>query len=94
MEYEIMKLKKKNGWNIPHSPVYIYHNVNFRWLPWEVMKLFSDSLLHVGGIFCDLTKTFDCMNHEILSAKLHFCGIWEVYADWFRFHIANRRQKV
>ena len=58
------------------------------------MKLFSDNLLHAGGIFCDLTKAFDCMNHEILLAKLHFYGIWGVYEDWFRSHIANRRQKV
>jgi len=30
---------------------------------------------HVRGIFCDLAKACDCMNHEILVAKLHFCGI-------------------
>jgi len=34
------------------------------------------------------------MYHEILLANLHFYGIWEVYEDWFRYHTANRRQKV
>jgi hypothetical protein len=30
---------------------------------------------HVGGIFYDLAKVFDCVNREILVAKLHVYGI-------------------
>jgi len=32
--------------------------------------------MQVEGIFCDLAKASDCVNHDILSAKLHFYGIW------------------
>jgi hypothetical protein len=50
--------------------------------------------LHVGGIFCDLSKAFDCVNNEILLMKLHFYGIQGVTIDWFRLYLTNRRQKV
>ena len=37
--------------------------------------------MHVGGIFCVLAMTFDCVNYEILLAKLNFHGIQGVSAD-------------
>ena len=62
-------------------------------LTWSGQLIFS-ILLHIGGIFCDLTKVFYCVNPEILLAKLHFCGNWGVYEDWFRSCLTDRSQKV
>jgi hypothetical protein len=40
--------------------------------------------MHFGGIFCDMAKAFCCVNHEILSAKLHFYGIRGTSEKWVR----------
>ena len=41
-----------------------------------------------------MTEAFACLEHEILLAKLNFCGIQGVAADWLRSYLTNSRQKV
>jgi hypothetical protein len=67
-------------------------NVAFR-LTYSVFKS-PNQKIHVGGIFCDLAKAFDCVDHEIFFAKLHFYGIQGVTVDWFKSYLTNGRQKV
>jgi hypothetical protein len=38
--------------------------------------------MHAGGVFCALAKAFDCVNHEIVLAKLYFYGIQGISEDF------------
>jgi len=40
----------------------------------EMLKAMNNKL-QVGGIFCDMEKAFDCVDHDILLRKLKFYGI-------------------
>jgi hypothetical protein len=48
----------------------------------------------VEGIFCDLTKAFDCVNHTILLNKLHYYGIRRKCHCWFKSYLENRKQRI
>jgi hypothetical protein len=53
-----------------------------------------DKRSSVGGIFCDLTKAFDCVDHEILLSKLEFYSITGTANSLIRSYLHNRHQRV
>ena len=51
-----------------------------------------DNRKYSCGIFIDLKKAFDTVNHEILLTKLEHYGIRGVINSWFRSYLSDRRQ--
>lgn len=50
---------------------------------------------HVSiGTFLDMSKAYDCLDHDILLCKMEKYGIRGPVLKWFRSYLSNRRQKV
>ena len=55
----------------------------------EILSAMKNKLL-VGGIFCDLEKAFDCVNHDSLLYKLKFYGISDKAFQLYQSYLGNR----
>ena len=57
----------------------------------KISKVFENGELLLG-VFLDLSKAFDCIDHCILFKKLEYYGIRGVTRDWFESYLSNRNQ--
>ena len=46
------------------------------------------------GVFIDLSKAFDTVDHDILLKKLQFYGIDGITNKWFKNYLTNRKQYI
>ena len=51
-----------------------------------------DNKMYSCGIFIDLKKAFDAVEHPILLQKLDHYGVRGVINDWFASHLLSRQQ--
>ena len=57
----------------------------------KVVKAFEDNA-YVVGLFLNISKAFDTINHDILLDKLSYYGIRGTTYDWFASYLSNRSQ--
>jgi hypothetical protein len=59
----------------------------------EILNAMNNKLI-VGGIYCDLEKAFDSVNHNILLSKLEFYGITGNNKALYKPYLHNRYQRI
>ena len=60
----------------------------------ERIRSSIDKGKYACGIFIDLKKAFDTVNHKILLSKLEHYGIRGNILNWFESYLTDRKQYV
>ena len=60
----------------------------------ENIETRQDDNEFTAGVFVDLKKAFDVVDHEIVIGKLEHYGVRGVAKEWFCSYLVNRKQFV
>ena len=74
------------GYRTKHSTTHAILNIS------DTILRNLDEKKHTVSIFLDLSKGFDCVNHEILLKKLFHYGIRGLAYDFFKSYLTDRVQ--
>ena len=88
LEYHNILFQNQFGFQRNNSTVYALVQIT------EIIKESIDKGKYGCGIFIDLRKAFDTVNHGILLKKLEHYGIRDNMLDWFQSYLSYRRQYV
>lgn len=59
----------------------------------EILTVFEKKA-YAQATFCDLSRAFECVSHDILLEKLNYYGVCGIPLTFFKSYLQNRRQKV
>ena len=61
-----------------------------------IMLIFSawNNKEYITGLFCDLTKAFDSVSHELLILKLEFYGVKGCILNGLKCYLHNGKQRI
>ena len=60
----------------------------------DLIASYLDKSEKVAGVFLDILKTFDSINHNILLQRLFTYGFRRPIYSWLKFFITNQFQRV
>ena len=59
----------------------------------QILDAFNENK-YILGIFIDLSKAFDTVDHSIILKKVDKCGIKGKNLKWFHSYLTNRKQFI
>ena len=88
LEYHNILFQNQFGFRRNNSTVYALVQIT------EIIKESIDKGKYGCGIFIDLRKAFDTVNHGILLKKLEHYGMRDNMLDWFQSYLSDHKQYV